>query len=136
MPKVPATDENIRIAAETLREGGLVAFPTETVYGLGADAWSPAACARIFDVKRRPHFDPLIVHVLDVQAARHLVTSWDARAALLAERYWPGPLTLVSYKRAMVPDIVTAGLPTVAVRVPSPPVARALLEAAQCPIAA
>ncbi len=136
MPRVPATVENIRIAAEALREGGLVSFPTETVYGLGADAASPTACARVFDVKKRPHFDPLIVHVLDRQSARELVTSWDDRAALLAERYWPGPLTLVLFKRALVPDIVTAGLPTVAVRVPSHPVARALLEASECPIAA
>lgn len=136
MVLVPATDANIRQAAERLRRGGLVAFPTETVYGLGANALLPEACARIFEAKRRPQFDPLIVHVLDVAHAEALVDSFDERARRLAEAFWPGPLTLVLDKRDSVPDIVTAGLATVAVRVPSHPVARTLLTYAGCPIAA
>lgn len=136
MVLVLATDANIRRAAECLRGGGLVAFPTETVYGLGANALLPEACARIFEVKRRPRFDPLIVHVLDVTHAEALVTGFNERARRLAEAFWPGPLTLVLDKQNSVPDIVTAGLSTVAVRVPSHPVARALLTHASCPIAA
>jgi L-threonylcarbamoyladenylate synthase len=130
------TDANVARAAEVLRRGGVVAFPTETVYGLGADALSPDACARIFAIKRRPRFDPLIVHVTDEAAARALTTEWSEHAAALAAAFWPGPLTLVLPKRAAVPDIVTSGLPTVAVRVPAHPVARALLAATERPIAA
>lgn len=136
MVLVPATDANVRQAAECLRRGGLVAFPTETVYGLGANALLPEACARIFEVKRRPRFDPLIVHVLDVAHVEGLVKGFNERARRLAEAFWPGPLTLVLEKQEGVPDIVTAGLATVAVRVPSHPVARALISYAKCPIAA
>jgi len=113
-----------------------VALPTETVYGLGADALNPQAVARIFEVKQRPFFDPLIVHVPDLEAARDLVTQVPEAAEELARRFWPGPLTLVLEKRSIVPDLVTAGLPTVAIRVPAHPVAQELLRAAGCPIAA
>ena len=136
MPTVRATAEAIARAAEVLRSGGLVAFPTETVYGLGADARSAEACARIFEAKRRPHFDPLIVHVTDAESAASVADVSDPRVRELAARFWPGPLTLVLPKTDLVPDIVTSGLPTVAVRVPAHPVAQALLAASALPIAA
>jgi len=136
MTVVRATPATIRRAAEIVRRGGLVAFPTETVYGLGADARSEAAVARIFEAKRRPLADPLIVHVADPGALDAVCTGFDDRAHRLAESLWPGPLTLVLPKRASVPDIVTAGHPTVAVRVPAHPVALTLLREAACPIAA
>ncbi|CEK17081.1 L-threonylcarbamoyladenylate synthase [Chthonomonas calidirosea] len=133
---VPATPEAIAEAAARIRSGELVAFPTETVYGLGAHALNPQAVAAIFTAKGRPATNPLIVHVLDIEAARSLVTTWPAHAQRLAERFWPGPLTLVLPKNASVPDEVTGGGPTVGLRAPSHPVARALLEAARVPIAA
>jgi L-threonylcarbamoyladenylate synthase len=134
----PATPdpEEVRQAAEILHAGGLVAFPTETVYGLGANALESAAVARIFAAKGRPANNPLIVHVADSAGARGLAADWPWSAEQLAERYWPGPLTLVVARSAVVPDIVTAGGPTVAVRVPAHPVARALLSAATIPLAA
>jgi L-threonylcarbamoyladenylate synthase len=128
--------EAIAKAARVLRGGGLVAFPTETVYGLGANALDATAVARIFAAKGRPANNPLIVHVADSGAARQVTTDWPASAELLAERFWPGPLTLVLPKRETVPDGVTAKGPTVAVRVPAHPVALALLRAAGVPIAA
>jgi L-threonylcarbamoyladenylate synthase len=130
------TDEQIGRAARIIREGGLVAFPTETVYGLGADAGNAAAVAQIFELKGRPRFDPLIVHVADQAGLEELVESIPDRAAELIERFWPGPLSLVLPKRASVPEIVTAGLPSVAVRCPSHPVARALIDAAGVALAA
>jgi L-threonylcarbamoyladenylate synthase len=123
-------------AAEVLRSGGLVAFPTETVYGLGAHALDAAAVQRIFAAKERPAFNPLIVHVHSVAAARALTTEWTQAAQQLADRFWPGPLTLVLPKRLVVPDVVTAGLPSVGIRIPSHPVALALLRLARLPIAA
>lgn len=126
----------IRRAAAVLRRGGLVAFPTETVYGLGASALDPAAVARIFAAKGRPSYNPLIVHVADADAARALAAEWSAAAERLAERFWPGPLTLVVPRRAEVPDAVTAGLGSVALRVPAHPVAHALLREAAIPVAA
>src|SRR5512139_491672 len=102
----------IRQAAEIIRKGGLVAFPTETVYGLGADAFNPIAVARIFEVKRRPYFDPLIVHVSDPADLNKLVIKIPSNARKLIERFWPGPLTLVLLKKEEVPDITTAGLST------------------------
>jgi L-threonylcarbamoyladenylate synthase len=123
-------------AAAVLRAGGLVAFPTETVYGLGASALDAAAVARVFAAKGRPPNNPLIVHVADGADAPGVVASWPDAAARLAERFWPGPLTLVLPRRPDVPDAVTAGGPTVAVRVPAHPVARALLRAAGVPVAA
>jgi L-threonylcarbamoyladenylate synthase len=123
-------------AAAMLRGGGLVAFPTETVYGLGADALSAAAVGRIFAAKGRPARNPLIVHVPDAESARALVADWPAAARDLAARFWPGPLTLVLRRTPRVPDVVTAGGPTVAVRVPAHPVALALLRAGGVPLAA
>lgn len=123
-------------AAALLRAGGLVAFPTETVYGLGANALDEAAVLRIFEAKGRPAYNPLIVHVATAEEAAGLVVAWPEAAALLAARFWPGPLTLVLPKRSLVPDLVTAGLDTVALRVPRHPVALALLRAAATPVAA
>lgn len=123
-------------AAELIRAGRLVAFPTETVYGLGANALDAEAVARIFAAKRRPRTSPLIVHVHSIAMARDLASVWPAAAQMLAERYWPGPLTLVVPKRDCIPDIVTAGLPTVGLRVPAHPLALELIRAAGVPIAA
>lgn len=128
--------EAIRQAAEIIRQGGVVAFPTETVYGLGADAFNPLAVARIFEVKRRPYFDPLIVHVANPADVEKLVKKIPANAKKLIERFWPGPLTVVLLKRKDVPDIVTAGLSTVAIRMPKHPMALSLINLAACPIAA
>ena len=123
-------------AAAVLARGGLVAIPTETVYGLAAIAFDPAAVRRIFEAKGRPPRNPLIVHVADVEAARPLARDWTPAADLLARRFWPGPLTLVVAKREIVPDIVTAGGDTVAIRCPAHPVARRLLARLGRPIAA
>jgi len=130
------SDAEIRQAAELLRRGELVAFPTETVYGLGASALDPVALGRIYAIKRRPLTSPLIVHVDSIDRARSLAASWPDAAQQLAERFWPGPLTLVVSKASDVPDIATAGLPTVGLRIPSHPVALALLRAAAIPVAA
>ena len=126
----------IEQAAAIIRRGGLVAFPTETVYGLGANALDEDALRSIFAAKRRALDDPLIVHLLSIDALPAIVTDVSPTARSLAERFWPGPLTLVLPKRSVVPDVATAGLPTVAVRVPSHSVARALIAAAGVPIAA
>lgn len=134
---LPADDPAaIAAAAAALRAGGLVAFPTETVYGLGANARDPAAVARIFAAKGRPATNPLIVHVADAAAARELVSVWSPVAEALAARFWPGPLTLVLPKGPSLPDLVTAGGPTVGIRIPAHPAARALLRAAGVPVAA
>ncbi len=137
MSLFPPTIENIQKAAQLLREGELVAFPTETVYGLGADAFQEEACQKIYAAKGRPSFNPLIVHCLEnAQVDALAVLGQDAQK--LAETFWPGPLTLVLKKRepSLLPSIVTAGLETVAVRVPLHPTARALLKAFGGPIAA
>ncbi len=126
----------IAAAAAVLRRGGLVAFPTETVYGLGADALDPAAVARIFAAKGRPAHDPLIVHVLDAAGAAQVAAILPPAAVRLAAAFWPGPLTLVVPRGRAVPDAVSAGLDSVAVRAPAHPVARALIAAAGVPIAA
>jgi L-threonylcarbamoyladenylate synthase len=126
----------IEHAAALLRQGKLVAFPTETVYGLGAHALDPEAVARIFAAKGRPHTSPLIVHVNSLRMARDLAAEWPERAALLANRFWPGPLTVVVKKNTVVPDIVSAGLTTVGLRMPAHPVALALLQEAHIPVAA
>jgi L-threonylcarbamoyladenylate synthase len=123
-------------AAGILRRGGLVAFPTETVYGLGANALDAAAVLRIFAAKGRPPYNPLIVHVPDLAAARALVAAWPAAAQQAAAAFWPGPLSLVLPRTAAVPDEVTGGLGTVGVRVPAHPVTLALLRAAAVPLAA
>ncbi len=124
-------------AAEILRRGGLVAFPTETVYGLGADATDDRAVARVFEAKNRPEFNPLIVHVPDIAAARSLV-EWTDAAQALATRFWPGPLSLVLPRLSDCPvsKLAAAGLPTLAVRAPLGAAARALLEKARHPVAA
>lgn len=126
----------IRQAAEIIRRGGIVAFPTETVYGLGADAFNPLAVARIFEVKRRPYFDPLIVHVANPADVKKLVKEIPSNAKKLTESFWPGPLTVVLLKDENIPDIVTAGLPTVAIRMPNHPMALSLIKESKCPIAA
>lgn len=123
-------------AAAILRAGGIVAFPTETVYGLGANALDPAAVAKIYQLKGRPPTSPLIVHASSIEMARALVSDWPLLAEELATRWWPGPLTLVLAKAATIPDIVTAGLPTVGVRVPAHPLALQLIEEAGVPVAA
>jgi len=123
-------------AATLIRAGKLVAFPTETVYGLGANALDARAVAKIFEAKGRPSTSPLIVHVESREAAPGLVSEWPAAAQKLAREFWPGPLTLVLPKRACIPDIVTAGLPTVGLRVPANAYALALLVRAGVPIAA
>ncbi len=128
--------ELIARAAAIIRAGGLVAFPTETVYGLGADALNQEAVARIFIAKGRPVYDPLIVHIADAVQLRRVARSVTETARRLAERFWPGPLTLVLPRAEAVPTVVTAGLDTVAVRCPNHPVALALIEASQTPIAA
>jgi L-threonylcarbamoyladenylate synthase len=148
----------IERAARLLRAGGLVAFPTETVYGLGANALDAEAVARIYAVKRRPPTSPLIVHVASIEMAQSLVRSWPETANLLARKFWPGPLTLVlptrenprpsnidaepadqsfgAFARWAIPPIVTAGLATVGLRMPAHPIALALIEAAAVPLAA
>jgi len=127
---------SISEAAEIIRTGGLVAFPTETVYGLGANALNPAAVQKIFEMKGRPETSPLIVHVASVEMAREIVAQWPPLAEELARQWWPGPLTLVLPKKTLVPDNVTAGLPTVGVRMPNHPMALALIEEAGVPVAA
>ena len=134
-PDHPDPDAIAR-AADCLRRGGLVAFPTETVYGLGAHALDRAAVRRLFEAKGRPANDPLIVHITAFERIAALTRDLPAEARALADRFWPGPLTLVLARSPEVPDEVTAGLETVAIRIPSHPVARALLLAADLPVAA
>lgn len=126
----------VSIAAEALQRGELVAFATETVYGLGGVALWPPTVARIFEAKGRPTFDPLIVHVPDLRAVRELVTEFPPLAERLAREFWPGPLTLVLPKAACIPDLVTSGLSSVAVRIPRHPLALELLRQVGLPIAA
>jgi L-threonylcarbamoyladenylate synthase len=134
---LPAGEAAVAAAERVLAEGGLVAFPTETVYGLGADATNPAAVARIYQAKGRPAFNPLIAHVGDIAAARR-IARFDAPAIALAEAFWPGPLTLVLPKteNCAVADLATAGLDTVAIRLPAHPVARDILRAFGGPVVA
>jgi L-threonylcarbamoyladenylate synthase len=137
VPRIlPADAAPIAHAAEIIRRGGLVAFPTETVYGLGADALNPLAVARIFEVKSRPAFDPIIVHVASASAAWDLWSEVPTDAYRLMAKFWPGPLTIVLPKRPTVPDIVTAGLDTVGVRIPDHRAALALIRESGRPIAA
>jgi len=129
-------DQTIHRAAQIIKKGGIVTFPTETVYGLGANAFNPLAVARIFEVKRRPYFDPLIVHVANPSSVEKLTKETPSNAKKLIEKFWPGPLTIVLSKEEKIPDIVTAGLPTLAIRMPNHPMALALIEESECPIAA
>ena len=137
MPVVPATQETIRHAAEALARGDIVAFPTETVYGLGANALDARAVAKVFAAKERPRFNPLIVHVPGLGEAEKYAVLTDT-ARMLAQAFWPGPLSLVLKKRPAsgIVDLVSAGLETIALRAPAHPVAQALLAAMQLPIAA
>ncbi len=134
----PAADirQSVEQAAQALRDGKLAVFPTETVYGLGADVFNARAAARIFEVKQRPLHDPFIVHISSVEQIERLARSIPPAARLLMERCWPGPLTLVLPKADSVPDIVTAGNPTLAVRMPSHPLAEAMIRLAETPVAA
>src|SRR5436309_958196 len=134
---LPAGEAAVAVAARALADGGLVAFPTETVYGLGADATNPAAIAHLYQAKGRPAFNPLIAHVGDIAAARQ-IARFDAPATALAEAFWPGPLTLVLPKTqgCAVADLATAGLDTVAIRIPAHPVARDILRVFGGPVVA
>jgi len=123
-------------AAGILCAGGLVAFPTETVYGLGANALDAHAVERIFEAKQRPRWDPVIVHVADVSQARALTLAWPLAAERLAEAFWPGPLTMLLPRTSEVPDVCTAGREKVGLRIPSHAVALALIAAAGVPVAA
>jgi len=136
-PILPANEAAVAAAARCLAEGGLVGFPTETVYGLGADAANPAAVARLYQAKGRPAFNPLIATVGDLEAARR-IGRFNGLATTLAEAFWPGPLTLVLPRtyRCAVADLATAGLDTVAIRVPAHPVAREILRAFGGPVVA
>src|SRR5262245_1782908 len=136
MKVTKATPEAIAEAAAALRRGELIAFPTETVYGLGADATNARAVAGIFAAKGRPHFNPLISHVADAAAAARL-GKLTAHGRMLADAFWPGPLTLVLERQPGCPvaDLATAGLPTLGVRVPAHPIAQRLIAAAGVPVA-
>jgi L-threonylcarbamoyladenylate synthase len=127
---------DIQVAKKHLADGNLVAIPTETVYGLAANALSAEAVTQIFEVKNRPTFDPLIVHVADISAAEQYVTDFPAAARLLAEAFWPGPLTLLLPKKSIIPDIVTSGLDTVGIRSPKHPLTQKLLQSIPFPLAA
>ncbi len=127
---------SIKEAAALIREGKLVAFPTETVYGLGANAFDAAAVQRIFELKGRPATSPLIVHVASIQMAREIAAEWPPVAEELAQKWWPGPLTLVLPKKPMIPGIVSAGLPTVGIRMPKHALALELIQQAGVPVAA
>jgi len=135
----PCDGRGIEIASRVIREGGLVAMPTETVYGLAADGLNPEAVREIYRVKGRPSDNPLILHIADLSMLSPLILADERvmnRAKKLSETFWPGPLTMVFYRSEKVPDIITAGGPTVAIRMPLHPAARALIAAAKTPIAA
>ena len=127
---------DVALAARILRDGGLVAFATETVYGLGGNALDPAAIARIYEAKQRPAFDPVIAHIPELSWLDQLVRECPPAAQQLADAFWPGPLTLVLPKQPAVPDLLTSGLPNVAVRIPAHPLARELITAAGVPVGA
>lgn len=129
-------ETQIELGAQIIKSGGLVAFPTETVYGLGANALNPLAVAKIFELKKRPSFDPLIVHIASIDDLNTLTENDDRNVIRLAEKFWPGPLTIVLPKSKLVPDIVTSGLDTVGIRMPDNEIALKLIRAANCPIAA
>lgn len=133
---MPSIGRDIEIASKLIKEGKLVAFPTETVYGLGANALDPLAVARIFEMKERPSFDPLIVHIADKNDIEQLATKIDKKIHRLIDRFWPGPLTLILSKSDIVPDIVTSGLQTVGIRMPDNELALELIRRSGTPIAA
>ncbi|HEX8813738.1 MAG TPA: L-threonylcarbamoyladenylate synthase, partial [Terracidiphilus sp.] len=134
--RLTSTPEDLTHAAEILRSGGLVAFPTETVYGLGANALDPAAVARIFAAKERPSWDPVIVHISDTAMLSDIASEVVPPAQALIASFWPGPLTLLLPRSSAVPDAVTAGRALVGVRMPAHPVAFELIRLAGVPIAA
>ena len=136
MNLVKANNASIRQAAEIIKNGGLVAFPTETVYGLGADGLNSIAVAKIFEAKKRPAFNPLILHIADKSWLKKFSDIKNEKVDRLIDKFWPGPLTLVLPKTEIVPDIVTSGNPTVAVRMPNHPVALQLIKECGTPIAA
>jgi len=136
MPSSTPLLHDVTQAATILQRGGVVAFATETVYGLGGNALDVHAVARIFAAKERPHFDPLIVHLAEITDLDRVVSCVPPIARKLIDRFWPGPLTLVLPKQPAVPDLVTAGLPTVAVRLPAHPQARDLIRRSGVPVAA
>ncbi|MCX7917117.1 MAG: L-threonylcarbamoyladenylate synthase, partial [bacterium] len=131
-----ANKENIEIAVNILKKGGVIAFPTETVYGLGANGLNEIAVAKIFEIKRRPFFDPIILHIANKEDIKKLWRKIDKRAEKLIEKFWPGPLTIIQEKTEIVPYIVTAGLETVAIRMPSHPIAIEIIKKSGFPIAA
>ncbi len=133
---VKATEENIDKAGKIIWSGGLVMFPTETVYGIGTNALNPEAVVGLFEAKQRPKFDPIIVHIADTNSLKDLCKNVNKTAKKLIKHFWPGPLTIIFEKRNVVPDIVTSGLDTVGIRMPSHPVALELIRKARCPIAA
>lgn len=133
---LPPDEENIRLAAELLQQGEVVGFHTETVYGLGANAFNVNAVAKIFAAKKRPPDNPLIVHIVSMDMLPELTENIPELAYRLAEKFWPGPLTMILPKSNRIPDIVTTGLPTVGIRFPSSPVAQKLIKASGLPIAA
>ena len=135
-PILPVGPESLERAVLLLRAGEVCAFPTETVYGLGADATNEQAVLRIYEQKGRPRHNPLIVHVPDIASAKRISASWSPQAEQLAQRFWPGPLSIVMPRGALIPSVVSAGLDSVAIRVPAHPVALALLQAVQLPLAA
>lgn len=136
MNPVKATKENILKAAEIIKNGGTVAFPTETVYGLGADGLNPTAVAKIFEIKKRPTFNPLILHIDDKTKLNSICEINDSRITKLTDAFWPGPLTLVLPKKKIVPEIVTADNPTVAIRIPKNEIAIELIKLSGVPVAA
>jgi L-threonylcarbamoyladenylate synthase len=133
---VAETGQDIRKARQFLQQDDLVAIPTETVYGLAGNAYSSDAVVKIFEVKNRPSFDPLIVHVPDLRRVEEIITHLPEKAGMLAEAFWPGPLTLLLDKRPVIPDIVTSGLTSVAVRIPDHPLTLDLLRSLPFPLAA
>lgn len=136
MNLVKANKESIIKASAIIKSGGLVAFPTETVYGLGADALNPIAVAKIFEAKKRPTFNPLIIHIAKKEWLENYAECTDSRIEKLIDNFWPGPLTLVIKKKDIIPNIVTSGNPTVAIRMPNHEVALKLIEESDTPIAA
>lgn len=136
MNKLAQIGNNLKLAAQLLKEGKLVAIPTETVYGLAANALDAKAVIKIFEAKNRPTFDPLIIHTFALSEVKKIVTHIPEKARILAEKFWPGPLTILLKKKEIIPDIVTSGLPTVGVRIPNHTLTLQLLKILDFPLAA
>ncbi|MGZ3692981.1 MAG: L-threonylcarbamoyladenylate synthase, partial [Bdellovibrionota bacterium] len=129
-------DHELEQAKKLILSGGVVALPTETVYGLAASILSEEGIKKIFAIKERPFFDPLIVHISDLEQKEQVISSWPEMADFLAQRFWPGPLTMVLPKHPALNPLITAGLDTVGIRMPAHPVARALIKKCEVPLAA